>query len=322
VASREYGKVAPQFWTGKTGRQLRAHGRDAQLLALYLATNRHANMIGLYYLPLPLMAHEVGFTPDETEAALQVLVDVGYCVLDHERELVWVREMARYQIEETLKPGDKRVISIRSQVEEFRASPLAAAFHARYEVAFNLYPIDQSAKGDSKGLLGEREAPPKPETRDQRAETSEQGAETRDQTTPDAEVIRGAVSSSEPVGRFMMAAEEFHQAWVTALPGSALPWCDIKPPGRRTVAKFVRDVGSLDAAEAFLARVVASDYLAGRLDLPPIPMFDAFAKYDRIMGGSFDNRQSPRKIAPALAAQVVEAERTKALILARVGGAS
>lgn len=57
---RDYGKVSPQFWIGKTGKALRNAGSEAQLVSLYLLTNPHANMIGLYYMPLMFIAHETG----------------------------------------------------------------------------------------------------------------------------------------------------------------------------------------------------------------------------------------------------------------------
>ena len=56
---REYAKVSPTFWTGDTGRSLRGDP-DAQRVAFYLLTCSNANMIGLYYLPLPTLCHEIG----------------------------------------------------------------------------------------------------------------------------------------------------------------------------------------------------------------------------------------------------------------------
>ena len=58
---REYAKVAPAFWTGETGRHLRGDA-NAQRVAFYLMTCPSANMIGLYYLPLPVLAHEIGIS--------------------------------------------------------------------------------------------------------------------------------------------------------------------------------------------------------------------------------------------------------------------
>ena len=55
----------------ETGRQLRAAGPDGMFVALYLLTNNHANMIGLYYLPLPYLVHESGLSLERASKGLQ-----------------------------------------------------------------------------------------------------------------------------------------------------------------------------------------------------------------------------------------------------------
>ena len=57
---RDYGKVSPQFWIGQTGKKLRSEGAEAQIVAMYLMTSPHANMLGLYYCPAMFIAHETG----------------------------------------------------------------------------------------------------------------------------------------------------------------------------------------------------------------------------------------------------------------------
>ena len=69
--SSYYGVVFPEFWTGPTGRQLREHGgKDAQLLGLYLISNRHTNMLGLYRLRIDDIRHESGLGLTSFEAEL------------------------------------------------------------------------------------------------------------------------------------------------------------------------------------------------------------------------------------------------------------
>ncbi|MCJ2205071.1 hypothetical protein K9T61_05110 [Escherichia coli] len=46
VAMRDYAKVSPRFWLGETGRELRKAGAEAQVVAFYLMTSPHANMLG------------------------------------------------------------------------------------------------------------------------------------------------------------------------------------------------------------------------------------------------------------------------------------
>ncbi len=135
---REYAKVAPGFWTGESGRKIRAAGPEALVVALYLVTGPHANMIGLYYLPVPFIAHETGLSIDAVTEALERLVHIGFVCLDTERELVWVREMARFQVAERLKPADKRVTGIQTLLERIPDTPLRRPFLERYRGAFHL----------------------------------------------------------------------------------------------------------------------------------------------------------------------------------------
>ena len=57
---REYARVYPSFWIGKTGKQLRKCGLESQIVAMYVLTCPHANMIGLYYLPIPYISYDTG----------------------------------------------------------------------------------------------------------------------------------------------------------------------------------------------------------------------------------------------------------------------
>jgi hypothetical protein len=135
---REYGKVAPQFWTGKTGRQIRELGADAQRVALYLLTGPSAHMIGLYHLALPLVAHHVGIPLKGASKALASLERVGFAQYDPDAEHVWVPEMARFQIAESLKAKDNRSAGIVNDLLAIRSSRFLGAFVAKYREAFAL----------------------------------------------------------------------------------------------------------------------------------------------------------------------------------------
>ena len=135
---REYGKVAPTFWTGHTGKQIRAMGPDAQVIALYLMTSPHANMLGLYYLPLPYIAHETGSPFEGACKALQSLSEASFCSYDHDAEMVFVHEMAKYQIGEELKPTDKRVLGIERELSKLPKTNLIHDFMGRYAGPFHL----------------------------------------------------------------------------------------------------------------------------------------------------------------------------------------
>lgn len=189
--ARDYSKVGWTFWTGKTGRAIRALNRpDVQVIALYLLTCKSATMTGLYYLPVTLMAHETGSPFEGASEALSILVQLGFCALDSERDLVWVCEMARFQIGEELSKGDKRIPAIIGQLQEHAASPLALLFVRKYQAAYHLPslvvasglkdgrspegpyqgPREAPSKGHTETLRQTDEAPSKPESREQRTD--------------------------------------------------------------------------------------------------------------------------------------------------------
>lgn len=138
---RDYAKVAPRFWTGNTGRAMRGKPNQ-QVLLLYLITCPNANMLGLYYLPLPTIAHETGMSEIEVKAALAWLSEQDAAHYDAAQELVWVPEMATYQIGRELNIGtrgpDRQITSVKRDLETFRGHPFAVAFLRRYNEAFSL----------------------------------------------------------------------------------------------------------------------------------------------------------------------------------------
>jgi hypothetical protein len=135
---RRYAKITPQFWIGETGRKLRDAGHEALLVALYLLTNPHANMLGLYYIPTSLIAHETGLTPEGALEGLQRAIDAGFCAYDGSSEMVFVHEMARYQIANQLVPTDKQCSGIQREYEGLPSNPFLAAFYEKYANAFHL----------------------------------------------------------------------------------------------------------------------------------------------------------------------------------------
>lgn len=135
---RDYAKVSPQFWIGSTGKALRKAGAEAQIVAMYLMTSPHANMLGLYWLPELYIAAETGLSPEGASKGLRRAIEAGFCRYDEESEMVWVVEMAQYQIAERLEPTDKRCKGIQKELESLPNNPFSKEFLHRYAVAFNL----------------------------------------------------------------------------------------------------------------------------------------------------------------------------------------
>ena len=150
---REYGSVSPYFWIGETGKKLRGDA-NAQVLALYLMTCPHANMIGIYHCPVMYMAHETGLGFEGASKGLARLMQEGFCTYDEASETVFVCRMVVHQVGESLKEADNRVSGIRKEWEKIAVSSMKKAFFDLYKVAYFL-------PSESKGLARGSKAPPK-----------------------------------------------------------------------------------------------------------------------------------------------------------------
>ena len=134
---RDFCKISPQFWTGKTGKSLRGDP-EAQIVALYLMTSPHSNMIGIYVLPMMYLAHETGLTIEGASEALARLCEAGFCTFEADSEVVWVHEMARYQIGDHLDPKDKRCKGVQNELAKVASDHIRRGFAAKYKDDFHL----------------------------------------------------------------------------------------------------------------------------------------------------------------------------------------
>lgn len=142
---------------GQTGKTIREQGVQAQLMAIYLLTSPHSNMIGLYWCPVQYMAHETGMTIEGASKGLQRLIECGFCCYDEDTETVWVYEMAKYQVGNKLSPKDNQVKGVQNSYDELPKSPFLEAFHDKYAESFCMTSKrthDGVSKGFSRGLEG------------------------------------------------------------------------------------------------------------------------------------------------------------------------
>jgi hypothetical protein len=177
---RDYAKVGPQFWIGDTGRKLRAAGANAQVVALYLMTSPHANMLGLYYLPKLFVAHETGLGMEGASEGLARCVEAGYCSYDEASEMVWVHEMASYQIAEALVTTDKRCLGVQNEYNQLPENPYLARFFDKYSAAFHMTK--------QRGIVEKKEevkqAPSKPLASQEQEQEQEQEKEQEEEAPP------------------------------------------------------------------------------------------------------------------------------------------
>ncbi|HCD3128641.1 TPA: hypothetical protein NBM72_000202 [Acinetobacter baumannii] len=166
---RDYGKVSPHFWTGSTGKKLR-ECPDSIVVAMYLMTCPHANMLGLYYMPLLYVAHETGLGLEGAKKGLEWACEAGFCSYDEVSEMVWVHEMACFQVAESLKPTDNRCKGIQKDYDSLPANPFLSSFYEKYATAFCM-----TNRREGKGTLSlSNLAPSKPLVSQEQEQEQEQ----------------------------------------------------------------------------------------------------------------------------------------------------
>jgi len=170
---REYAKLAPTFWTGTTGRALRRRGSDAVIVALYLVSSPHSNMLGLFYQPLMYMAHETGLGIEGASKGLQACIACGFCSYDEDTEMVFVHEMAAWQIAGELSSGDKRCKGIQKDYDALPNCPFLGAWFDRYEKPFNLSTRRDFAPDENEGASQAPSKPHRSQEQEQEQESSE-----------------------------------------------------------------------------------------------------------------------------------------------------
>jgi len=186
---RRYAKISPQMWIGETGRKLRDAGHETMLVALYLLSNPHSNMLGLYYLPKLFIAHETGLGVEGAAKGLRRAIEEGFCAYDEASEVVFVYEMARYQIADHLQPSDKQCAGIQREYEGLPNNPFLAMFYEKYVKAFNLKTRRENARASEGASMGHRS---------QEQEQEQEKKISSEQTRSDAVILPSKKQNQEP----------------------------------------------------------------------------------------------------------------------------
>jgi hypothetical protein len=136
----EYGKIRSAFWSRGTGKRLRGD-LETQVVALYLMSCPMRHMTGLFYMPLPVLAHETGVPLEGASKALRRLAEEDFAHYDDEEELWFVPAMAREQIGARLAEKDKRHRNVVAALAALKNHRFVHRFHDLYGEAYELPPI-------------------------------------------------------------------------------------------------------------------------------------------------------------------------------------
>lgn len=135
-----YRKIDTSIWTDP---RVRALGPPEKLLFVYLITNNHSHVSGIYYLPIPLICHELGLSEEQFGWGIDTL-SKGYLALyDTPSEVVWVVNMLRKQ-----GSGQKIIQSVASQLRTLHKCPLIGRYlkhYAELKIPYR-YPIEGASQ--------------------------------------------------------------------------------------------------------------------------------------------------------------------------------
>ena len=119
-----YRSVEAKFWTDP---KIRALDPESKLTFLYLITNPHSHLSGIYYLPRMLIAHETGLSAESVDRVLDTLSMGELIQIDPEYDVIWVVNMLRHQ-----GKGEKINIAVANQLQDLHKCLLIKDFQQYY----------------------------------------------------------------------------------------------------------------------------------------------------------------------------------------------
>lgn len=114
-----YYPVSPLIWTDYTAR---SWDDATKLLAHYLLTCPHRNLEGLFRLPLPYIADDLGWKAPKVEKAIRRLEDDGFIARDETTDVVLIRKALKYQAPKSPKQI-KGALAVLSEVPKSSVHP-------------------------------------------------------------------------------------------------------------------------------------------------------------------------------------------------------
>lgn len=147
-----YRTIETSLWTDPVVRTLSPEGK---LLFLYLITSPQGHVAGIYHLPPVLISHETGLTVQQIDTLSDTLSSVGLARFDKKTDVVWVKNMARYQAR-----GDKSHRAAGAHLATLHNSCLIQEFLRMYPQVkkyFKAYPIGYPTDRGGRPRIKEQE---------------------------------------------------------------------------------------------------------------------------------------------------------------------
>jgi len=90
---RKYGSVHTKFWTHSSIQQI---SDQAKLLAMYLLSSSHTNMLGCFRVPVGYIAEDLKWSFETVLKAFDELSDINYLTYDAKHSWVFIHSFLKY----------------------------------------------------------------------------------------------------------------------------------------------------------------------------------------------------------------------------------
>ncbi|HIG9583257.1 TPA: DNA-binding protein [Escherichia coli] len=137
---RDYGKVHTSFWMSE---DVRSMSCDARILALYLLTGHHTNMIGCFRLPDGYVSEDLEWEPERVSKGFAELSEKGFATRDPASKWVLINKFLKWN---PIENPNQAISAMRL------FSQVANTFFLKSELARVL--IDEVGKFDREKLRG------------------------------------------------------------------------------------------------------------------------------------------------------------------------
>lgn len=107
---REYGTIHKGFWANES---LKALDTDCRLLAAYLLTSPHTNMIGAFRLPDAYACEDLNWTPERLRNGFETLSGVGFIKYSESGKWVWIVKFLQFN-----KPANPNMLKAAAKMAE------------------------------------------------------------------------------------------------------------------------------------------------------------------------------------------------------------
>lgn len=216
-----YSALYPEIFTGRTGRELRAHPPDVREILVYFIASPLKSGYGLYKVSLGHITHDTGRPEASVRNSIDVLRALGAIEYDFDSEWVWVREMAKFQFQLPLKPNDFRIRSAKKWYDRTLPDtcPFLGQWWDRYAEDFHL----------------ESDTPPGPLVR--RGSPKARGIDAPSPEAPSKGLCTVPVNVNVPVQE-VLTGETVDSAFALTAPEKPAPPANV-PPVKAALAAFI-----------------------------------------------------------------------------------